>query len=346
MARAFLLLVDARPAGGRARLKMKFSATGREQFLDFVAAKAGVPREGLDFEFFDDDFECWVRVPHSDFADFPEKALKVRLLREQNVTPAPVSIPSPEGAIMETMESFEADDCDEPREFDDDEPHDVAPAEDAVDMPVPAESGNVIPGEWVEACAMANIQLAEENVVAHLELVYSKGQGTRVFNGHPDLQVRCSKCPEQLRQTGGGSKRGCSFFNVMKHSRNQHRPGSAAAYVRTLATVGDGALSGGTSGPKRTYGAISSDDGAQKSAAIVAKEKYEAAAAILGNFKSQGRRLHGTESVVCHYCPAFPTGLLQRALRLNLQNHVNCEEHKGALRSLAQTRVDHFFPSI
>ena len=86
-----LLLVNAARVGGHESIKMRFSATRREQLLDCIAEAARVTREGLNFEVWDHDFEeCWVSVP--DFALVPEKA-KVRLFREERVTPATLLAP-------------------------------------------------------------------------------------------------------------------------------------------------------------------------------------------------------------------------------------------------------------
>jgi len=67
-----LLLVNAASVGGHESIKMRVSATRREQLLDGIAEVARVTREGLDFEVWDHDFEdAGTRSPTSH--SFPKR---------------------------------------------------------------------------------------------------------------------------------------------------------------------------------------------------------------------------------------------------------------------------------
>ena len=90
------------------------------------------------------------------------------------------------------------------------------------------------------------------------------------------------------KKTGGGGKKACSLVNAMKHARIQHGPSSAEAHAKKVANATSAVEH---QGQKRNYAAISRDDGDQKTAAELAKEKYDAAAEILAGFKGHGLRL-------------------------------------------------------
>ena len=323
------LLVNADGVGGKEKVVCRVCATSLAQFLDAVAAAASVSREGLDFEIFDEDFQEWASV--TDIAEIPVPTARVRLRREE---PAAVPPPPEEDAVMEVAEPTAEDD--------EVETSDAAPIEPSVDAPASAEPDAKIPEEWISACEEANETLANDGVNVSLTLSYSKGRGSTARNGHRDLLVRCSACGRENLKTGGSSTPGCSLYNAMKHAREQHGPSSAEAHAKKLANATSSAAE--PHGEKRSYAAaMSNDDGSQKTAGDLAKEKYDAAVEILAGFKGQGLQLLGSTNVICDYCSEFSTGLLQKNLRANLQRHVDSETHNTASKS-KQSRLSQFLP--
>ena len=113
-----------------------------EDFLDFLAEKVGVERDGLNFEHsvelvvFDDDVGEWVSPAESELTNVDIKKGKVRLRRDESLPPAPGPPPSPppeDDAVMEETEKNSADD---------DEP-------EVVEAPAPAQPADVLPEDLI-----------------------------------------------------------------------------------------------------------------------------------------------------------------------------------------------------
>jgi len=326
----FSLLVNAKGAGGKERLKTTVTATSIPEFLDGVARAASVSRDGLDFEIFCEEFQEWASV--DDIAEIPDKA-RVRLRRQE---PAALP-PPPEDAVVEAVAPVTEARNDE--QDDDDEMQDAQAADADDDAPAAAEPETNVPEEWVQLCATTNRKLEEEGVEASLKLVFEKGEGSTTSGAHKDLVAYCS-CGQKLMTGGGSTER--SLSNAAKHCRRKHGPSSAEVHAKKVANSTSAAE---PHGQKRSFAAaMSGDGGAQKTVEEEAKERYDAAAAILAGFKGDGLRLEATTKIVCFYCAGFSTDLLQKNLRANLQGHVNSESHKTASTSSSgQSRLTHFF---
>lgn len=251
------LLVDASDVRGKANVLVKdVTAEGTEEFLNILAEKLKVEREGLDFEVYDDD-AGWCSVAELTAVD--AGMAKVRLFRHEPVPPAAPMAPepmpsssSPENAAIGVTASTAED-------GDDNVARAAEEVEKVVEAPAPVQPSSNIPNEWKEACENANNDLAEANVKARLTLVFARGQGSYHHSGHGDLMVRCSACKKML-QTGGG-RASYSLNNAKKHARDKHGPTSLEAYAANAAPP-----PGTTRGPKRTYDAVSgdADNGDQK----------------------------------------------------------------------------------